>query len=68
EVAIQGFGNVGSFTALKLKEMGCIIVAISDSKGGIYNAFGLPVENIIDLQKEGMKISDYKEADKISNE
>ncbi len=68
EVVIQGFGNVGSYAALKLKEMGCIIVAISDSKGGIYNPFGLPIEHIAELHKEGMKISDYEEADKITNE
>ncbi|NIP38587.1 MAG: Glu/Leu/Phe/Val dehydrogenase [Candidatus Dadabacteria bacterium] len=68
EVSIQGFGNVGKYAALKLKEMGCIIVAISDSQGGIYNPFGLPVENIIELQEEGMKVSEYKEADKITNE
>lgn len=68
EVAIQGFGNVGSFAALKLKEMGCNIVAISDSKGGIYNPFGLPVEKIIELNKEGMKVSEYEEADKVTNE
>jgi glutamate dehydrogenase (NAD(P)+) len=68
EVVIQGFGNVGSYTALKLKEMGCIIVAISDSKGGIYNPFGLPIENIIELKEQGMKVSEYKEADNITNE
>lgn len=68
EVAIQGFGNVGSYAALKLKEFGCNIVAISDSKGGIYNPFGLDIDGIVNLQKEGMKISEYTEADKITND
>jgi len=36
-VAIHGFGNVGSHTALHLSEMGCSIVAISDVYGSIYN-------------------------------
>jgi glutamate dehydrogenase/leucine dehydrogenase len=40
-VAIQGFGNVGQYVAQYLQEMGCIIVAISDSKGGIYIPRGI---------------------------
>ncbi len=68
EVVIQGFGNVGSYAALKLKEFGCNIVAISDSKGGIYNPFGRDINGIVNLQKEGMKISEYTEADKITND
>src|SRR3990167_8758098 len=37
-VAIQGFGNVGSFLAQFLQESGLLIVARSPSKGGIYVA------------------------------
>ena len=40
-VAIQGFGNVGSWTARLIAEHGCKIVAVSDVRGGIYNAGGL---------------------------
>ncbi len=40
-VAIQGFGNVGSWTARLITELGCKIVAVSDVRGGIYNAAGL---------------------------
>src|SRR5690606_1257110 len=36
-VAVQGFGNAGRHSALLLQELGCLIVAISDSHGGIYN-------------------------------
>ncbi|MEK9153985.1 MAG: Glu/Leu/Phe/Val dehydrogenase [Patescibacteria group bacterium] len=42
-VAIQGFGNVGSFLAEYLKEAGFKIVALSDSKGGIYAPEGIDV-------------------------
>lgn len=41
-VAIQGFGNVGSYLAGYLKDAGYKIVALSDSKGGIYVAKGIP--------------------------
>ena len=40
-VAIQGFGNVGSVTAELLSALGARIVAVTDWKGGVYNASGL---------------------------
>jgi glutamate dehydrogenase len=40
-VAVQGFGNVGSYVAQYLEEVGCIIVAISDSQTGMYNKNGI---------------------------
>ncbi len=39
-VAIQGFGNVGEFTAKYLSEMGAKIAAVSDASGAIYNKNG----------------------------
>jgi len=42
-VAIQGFGNVGGNIARFLDEAGCKVVAISDSKGGIYKKEGLDI-------------------------
>ena len=42
-VAIQGFGNVGSWAAQLLKERGCKIIAISDVSGGYYNEEGIDV-------------------------
>ncbi|MEN8446679.1 MAG: Glu/Leu/Phe/Val dehydrogenase, partial [Cyanobacteria bacterium J06555_13] len=47
-VAVQGFGNAGSVVARLLFEAGYNVVAVSDSKGGIYNKGGL---NIPDVQK-----------------
>jgi glutamate dehydrogenase (NAD(P)+) len=46
-VAIQGFGNVGSYTAKFLTELGCPVIAVSDVVGGIYNADGLDIEGVI---------------------
>lgn len=40
-VAVQGYGNVGSYAARILHEMGAKIVAVSDVSGGIYNPDGL---------------------------
>src|SRR3954462_1003020 len=47
-VAVQGFGNVGSISAeLLSREMGASIVAVTDWKGGVYNAKGLDIPTLI---------------------
>ncbi|MCF6283278.1 MAG: Glu/Leu/Phe/Val dehydrogenase [Candidatus Polarisedimenticolaceae bacterium] len=45
-VAIQGFGNAGYHVARLLQEAGYCIVALSDSKGGIYSEGGFDIESI----------------------
>lgn len=45
-VAVQGFGNGGYHVARLLQQAGCKIVAISDSKGGIYSDVGFDVESL----------------------
>jgi glutamate dehydrogenase/leucine dehydrogenase len=45
-IAVQGYGNVGSFAASILNHMGCKITAISDVSGGLYNPKGLDIESI----------------------
>lgn len=47
-VAIQGFGNVGSYLAEYLVQKGCKVVAISDSRGGIFHEAG--IANIQELE------------------
>ena len=42
-IAVQGFGNVGSFFAKFVAEHGATVVAVSDSSGGVYNANGIDV-------------------------
>ncbi|MDW7652462.1 MAG: Glu/Leu/Phe/Val dehydrogenase, partial [Bacillota bacterium] len=43
---VQGFGNVGYYTAKFLAEKGCRIVAVNDSTGGIYSKEGLDVYKV----------------------
>lgn len=50
-VAIQGYGNVGSHLARALIRDGFTLVAVSDSKGGIYNPAGFTDLDIIDSTK-----------------
>lgn len=67
-VAIQGYGNVGSYTAIFLHEMGFKIVAVSDSKGGIYNKDGLDPKKVLEHKKKTRSVVGYKDAKTITNE
>ncbi len=51
-IAIEGFGNVGTFTFKSLQEHGAKIVAVSDSKGCLYNPEGIDFEEISRIKKE----------------
>ncbi len=66
-VAIQGAGNVGSFAAQFLQEMGHKIVAISDMYGAIANPNGLDVPKVRAWLKEKGRLEGFPEADAISN-
>ena len=57
-VAVQGYGNAGRIAANLLSELGCKIVAISDSKGAIYNPEGIDL-TVIDNLKDNSTILDY---------
>jgi glutamate dehydrogenase (NAD(P)+) len=46
-VAIQGFGNVGSWTARLIADYKCRVVAVSDVRGGIYHEAGLDVDAVL---------------------
>ena len=41
KAVVQGYGNLGSIVSQRLQEMGAKVIAVSDSKGGIYNENGL---------------------------
>jgi len=67
-VAVHGFGNVGIYTAKYLAEWGAIVVAISDSKGYVYNPKGLNVENVIEVKAKTDAVTNYREEGvKVSN-
>ncbi len=71
-VAVQGYGNVGSYAARILREMGCKIVAVSDVSGGIYNPHGLDLDAIdkaiADHPKRLLAGYTASDVDRISNE
>jgi glutamate dehydrogenase (NAD(P)+) len=64
-VAIEGFGNVGSFAFKFLTEMGATIVAVSDSRATAYLATGLSYQTLLKLKKKGHSTGDYPQATKM---
>jgi glutamate dehydrogenase (NAD(P)+) len=67
-VAVQGFGNVGSFLAKFLVQQGAIVVAVSDSTTGIYNPKGIDVETAIAHKQETGSLGGLKDTEKVTNE
>ena len=59
-IAIDGFGNVGSFLAKYLGEFGTKAVAVSDSKGCIYNPDGLDYEKLKKVKEETRSVINYE--------
>lgn len=50
-VAIQGFGNSGSFLAKILSSAGYKVIAVADSQSTVYKSDGLNIEEIIDHKR-----------------
>ncbi|MDI6855583.1 MAG: Glu/Leu/Phe/Val dehydrogenase [Candidatus Thermoplasmatota archaeon] len=68
-VAIQGYGNAGQFAAKLVTELfGSKIVAISDSKGGIYSEKGLDWRAVLEHKEKTKSVIGFKETKTISNE
>jgi glutamate dehydrogenase/leucine dehydrogenase len=65
-VAIDGFGNVGSFAFKFLKQFGATIVAVRDSRGTAYLPSGLEFKKLIKLKSQNQSVSDYPGATKLS--
>jgi len=53
QIAIQGFGNVGANFAISADKAGFKVVALSDSKGGVYDPRGLDPEKIYKCKRAG---------------
>ena len=66
-VAVQGFGNVGSWTARLLSELGARIVAVSDVRGGIFNERGLDIGKVIEHTQASGSVIEMTGAKTISN-
>jgi len=66
--AVQGYGNVGYHAARLLHRLGCKIIAVSDSKGGIYKPDGLNPEEVFEHKEMTSSVVNYPGSKEISNE
>ena len=67
-VAVQGFGNVGSFFAKFVAELGATVIAVSDSTGGVFNEKGVDVAAAFAHKREGGSLAQLKGGDRITND
>ncbi len=67
-VVIQGFGNVGSWFAQIAVEHGCLVTAVSDAKGGVYNSKGLDIKALFTHVNDSGFVDGFKGAEHIANE
>ncbi len=65
-VAVQGFGNAGSIAAKLLHAKGCLIVAVSDTGGGIYDERGLDPDKVMRHKEEQGTVVGYPGAQTVS--
>ena len=64
-VSIQGFGNAGSVAARLFHNEGCKIVAVSDTRGGIYNESGLDPSSVLRHKQERGSVVSFPRAQTI---
>lgn len=68
-VAVQGFGNAGYFAAFLGKNLfSAKIVAVSDSKGGIFSEKGLDAKAVLDHKEKTGSVANFPNTKSISNE
>ncbi|NLZ93250.1 MAG: Glu/Leu/Phe/Val dehydrogenase [Firmicutes bacterium] len=66
-VAIQGYGNAGSQAAFLLNKLGCKIVGLSDSQGGIYNPDGIDLDKVYEHKSRTRSCVNFPGSQSISN-
>lgn len=67
-VAVQGFGNAGQFASQLVEEQGATVIAVSDSKGGVFNKKGMKVEALRKHKEKTGSVVGFPGAKSISNE
>jgi len=67
-VVVQGFGNVGSWFARIASEQGCVIIAVSDVNGGVFNSNGLDVQALSKHVAESGFLAGFPSSEDLTNE
>ena len=66
-VAIQGFGQVGSWVARLIGDLGCTVVAVSDMRGGVYNPHGLDIPQLLDYARDQGSVAGFPNAEAVGS-
>ena len=67
-IAVQGYGNTGAYVAQLGQELlGCKVMAVSDSRGGIVSRAGLDTMAVLEHKQQTGSVVDFPEADSIAN-
>jgi len=64
-VSIQGYGNVGATAARLFHNEGCKVVAVSDTRGGIYNEVGLDPSSVLRHKQEQGSVLNFRQSQNI---
>ena len=64
-VVVQGFGNVGSWAARILQDLGATLIGASDAHGAIHSDRGIDAEALADHVKEGGRLPEFEGVDRI---
>ncbi|MBI2514534.1 MAG: Glu/Leu/Phe/Val dehydrogenase [Opitutae bacterium] len=67
-VIVQGFGNVGSETALAMSAWGAKVIGISDFTGGVYNKNGINLKDALAYVAANRSLQGYKGGDSLTND
>jgi glutamate dehydrogenase (NAD(P)+) len=67
-VAVQGFGNVGSYLAKFLHGEGALVIAVSDSSSGVYNPNGIDVALALAHKQETGALAGLRGTEAVSND
>lgn len=67
-MAVQGFGNAGQYAAQLLEEQGAKVIAVSDSKGGVYNKNGIQIGALRKHKEKKGSVVGFPESKSITNE
>ncbi|MFC1455132.1 Glu/Leu/Phe/Val dehydrogenase dimerization domain-containing protein [Candidatus Undinarchaeota archaeon] len=67
-VVVQGYGNAGSYYAKMMHDLGCKVIAVSDSKGGIHNPDGLDPFAVEEHKQKNGSVVGFPGTKEVSNE
>src|SRR5215211_960893 len=63
--AVQGFGNVGSWAARIMQELGAKMIGVSDAEGAIHSEDGIDADKLGEIIADGGAVTDYDGAEQL---